>query len=85
MKTAILTGASSGLGIQFARQLKRVFPEVEELWLIARRQDRLEALAAELTDLKTDRSACRREFQGVGQQIQQNLIQSQGITNHDCL
>ena len=50
MKTAILTGASSGLGIQFARQLKRVFPEVEELWLIARRQDRLEALAAELTD-----------------------------------
>ena len=53
MKTAILTGASSGLGIQFARQLKRVFPEVEELWLIARRQDRLEALAAELTDLKT--------------------------------
>lgn len=35
MKTAILTGASSGLGIQFARQLKRVFPEVEELWLIA--------------------------------------------------
>ena len=48
MKTAILTGASSGLGIQFARQLKRVFPEVEELWLIARRQDRLEALAAEL-------------------------------------
>ena len=53
MKIAILTGASSGLGIQFARQLKRVFPEVEELWLIARRQDRLEALAAELTDLKT--------------------------------
>ena len=53
MKTAIPTGASSGLGIQFARQLKRVFPEVEELWLIARRQDRLEALAAELTDLKT--------------------------------
>ena len=29
MKTAILTGASSGMGLEFARQLKDVFPEIE--------------------------------------------------------
>jgi len=45
MKTAIITGASSGLGVRFAEQLKAHFPEIEEVWLIARRRERLEALA----------------------------------------
>ena len=48
MKTAIITGASSGLGREFVRQLGDVFPEVESVWLIARRADRLEELAGEL-------------------------------------
>jgi len=46
MKTAIVTGASSGLGIRFVEQLKANFPEIEEVWLIARRRERLEHLAA---------------------------------------
>ena len=29
MKTAIITGASSGLGREFARQLTDIFPEIE--------------------------------------------------------
>ena len=48
MKTAIITGASTGLGREFVRQLADVFPEVECYWLIARRADRLEELAATL-------------------------------------
>lgn len=48
MKTAIVTGASSGLGREFVRQIGDVFPEVECYWLIARRADRLETLAASL-------------------------------------
>lgn len=48
MKTAIITGASSGLGREFVRQIADVFPEVESYWLIARRVDRLEELAAAL-------------------------------------
>ena len=48
MKTAIITGASSGLGREFVRQIGDVFPEVECYWLIARRADRLEELAATL-------------------------------------
>ena len=49
MKTAIITGASSGLGREFVRQLADVYPEVESYWLISRRGDRLEELAAEIT------------------------------------
>ena len=50
MKTAIITGASTGLGREFVRQLADVFPEVECYWLIARRADRLQEVAATLPD-----------------------------------
>jgi short-subunit dehydrogenase len=54
MKTiAIVTGASSGIGAEFARQLAAGFrfkrgEVLDELWLVARRRDRLEELAAGL-------------------------------------
>jgi len=50
MKTAIITGASAGLGQEFVRQLADVFPEIECYWLIARRKERLEEIAAGLQD-----------------------------------
>lgn len=49
MKIAIITGASAGLGQEFARQIHKFFPEIEEYWLIARRTDRLTSLAASLS------------------------------------
>lgn len=52
MKTAIITGASSGLGREFARQLADVFPEIREVWLVARRRERLEELAAAMPQAK---------------------------------
>ena len=42
---AIVTGASAGLGAQFARQIVEQFPEIDTLWLIARRVGKLEDLA----------------------------------------
>ncbi|MCI2058642.1 MAG: SDR family NAD(P)-dependent oxidoreductase [Oscillibacter sp.] len=50
MKTAVVTGASSGLGTEFVRQIPEIFPEVECLWLIARRREKLEQLAAEVPE-----------------------------------
>ena len=47
MSIAIITGASSGIGSEFARQLKRM-AGIEEFWFIARRADRMEALRDEL-------------------------------------
>ncbi len=47
MKTAVITGASAGLGREFVRQLRVNFPEIGELWLIARRRGRLEELCRE--------------------------------------
>ena len=47
MKTAIITGASAGLGTEFFRQAAEVFPEIECFWLIARRRERLEQMAAD--------------------------------------
>ena len=46
-RIAIVTGASSGLGADFARELARD-NSLDELWLVARRKDRLQQLANEL-------------------------------------
>ena len=44
-RIAIITGASSGMGAEFARQLGEE-PCADELWLLARRVDRLKELEA---------------------------------------
>ncbi len=53
MKTAIITGASSGLGRELARQIEDVFPDIACYWLISRRADRLESLAISLPGRST--------------------------------
>ena len=53
MNCIIITGASSGIGQEFARQLDAFFSDMDEIWLIARREERLETLSREL------RTMCR--------------------------
>lgn len=65
MRVAIVTGASSGMGEEFCKQLDR--KGLDSIWIIARRADRLEALSNNLsTDCRiisadlTDRSELDR-------------------------
>lgn len=44
MKIAIVTGASSGIGREFVHQLEHFYKELDEIWVIARREDRLQEL-----------------------------------------
>ena len=46
-KIAVITGASSGMGREFVKALDRQ-QKFDEIWVIARRRDRLEALASEV-------------------------------------
>ena len=48
MNIAIVTGASSGMGREFVLQLGS-YVSVDEIWVIARRKDALEALKAEVS------------------------------------
>ena len=47
-KVAIITGASSGIGREFAIQIAQKYRTVDEIWLIARRKDRLAEVKAEI-------------------------------------
>lgn len=48
MKIAVVTGASSGMGREFAVQIDKKYGKLDEIWLIARRKERLMELEKEL-------------------------------------
>lgn len=47
-KVAIITGASSGIGREFALQIAQKYRTIDEIWLIARRKDRLAEVKSEI-------------------------------------
>lgn len=44
MRIAIVTGASAGLGREYVKEIPRIYKEIDAIWVIARRKERLEAL-----------------------------------------
>ena len=57
MRTVIITGASSGLGVEFFKEAGKVFGD-DEFWLVARREEKLKEVAALLPEVKTRTVAC---------------------------
>ncbi len=53
MSIAIITGASSGLGTFYVDAVTKLYPKVDELWLIARRKERLSEVAKKYPDKHT--------------------------------
>ncbi|MGO5052279.1 SDR family NAD(P)-dependent oxidoreductase [Lachnospiraceae bacterium LCP25S3_G4] len=47
-KIAVVTGASSGMGREFVKQIEDLYVGLNEIWVLARRGERLEALEHEL-------------------------------------
>ena len=53
MRTALITGASAGLGVEFIKAILQHMPEIDNFWLVARRKERLEEIASTLPVCKT--------------------------------
>ena len=60
MKIAIVTGASSGMGKEFVLQLSG-YVSVDEIWVIARREDALRALTAAVPVRPIPLDLCKEE------------------------
>lgn len=56
MNIAIITGASSGLGKEFALQLTGILHRTDEIWLLARREEPLKNLADEINLICKERN-----------------------------
>ncbi len=48
MRIAIVTGASSGMGREMVRQIPYLYKNLDEIWVIARRKERLFSLAKQV-------------------------------------
>ena len=46
MNIAIITGASSGMGAECVRQINKAYTKLDEIWILARRLDRLQEVAS---------------------------------------
>ena len=66
----IVTGASSGMGKEFVKQIDQRFPKVDEIWLIARRKEVLKELA------KASNHVCRILAYDLCEKQAQNAIKN---------
>lgn len=44
MKIAVVTGATSGMGMEFVKEIDRYYKQLDEIWVIGRRTKRMEGL-----------------------------------------
>ena len=79
MKIAIVTGASSGMGREFVLQIQKQHPKLQEIWVIARRTQKLEMLPSKPIPIrilsldlisKEDQESYRKELEEYAPQVQ---------------
>ena len=58
MKIAVVTGASSGIGKEFVKQIANRYRTLDEIWVLARRTERLLELAEEIKSVKIRCFSC---------------------------
>ena len=69
MKIVMVTGASSGIGAEFVRQLDQNFSRIDEIWMIARNTEKMEEIASTLQNkariigLDLEKEEQRKELQ----------------------
>ena len=51
MNIAVITGASSGLGVEYVKAIAEKYPHLDEIWIMARRYDRLAELANQILNV----------------------------------
>lgn len=52
MRVAIVSGASSGLGVEFTKTIINKYKDLDEIWVVARRKERLIQIADEYKNVK---------------------------------
>lgn len=53
---AVITGASSGLGVKFLEAVVNRYPQMDEYWILARRKERLDKLVGIVGQLSRQKS-----------------------------
>jgi short-subunit dehydrogenase len=75
MNIAVITGASAGLGTEYAKAVDKKRNDIEEIWLIARRKDKLGEIAKYLSKPVRILSFDITDNQGVSDYV--NLLESE--------
>ena len=75
-KYVLITGASAGIGREFVFSVDRRY-EFDEIWVIARREERLEELAPNCRNMSSATNTTTAE--GISSAANRHGIQSQGL------
>lgn len=59
---ALVTGASSGMGKEFVREISKKYKGLDEIWVVARRRERLRELKKKSLNKSEDSSI--RSYEG---------------------